>query len=653
MSLEGKVVVITGASAGVGRATARELAARGAHVGLIARGAERPRGRRRGGRGAGGARLRRARRRRRRRAGRARPPRGSRPSSARSTCGSTTRWPPVFAPVNDTTPEDFRRVTEVTYLGFVHGTLAALRRMRPRDRGAIVQVGSALALPRHPAAGRLLRRQARASTASCDSLRAELLHDSRTCSVALVQLPGAEHAAVRLGAHAAAPATRSRCRRSTSPRSPRARSPGPPSTRARALGRPADRLHDPRRASSPPGSWTATWRGRTSRPSRPTQPIDPATRATTSYAPPPGDPGAHGHFDDQAKARSPQLWLATHKRALAGAAAGAAAWEPPRAARRSALRMRTDADQRPVVEERHRLLPRRRDVLDADGDGCGDLAGLTERLDYLAGLGVTCLWLMPFYPTPNRDDGYDITDYYGVDPRLGDARRLRRARSATPRDRGMRVIVDLVVNHTSDQHPWFQAARARPDSPLPRLLRLARRPARREAGTSFPDRRNGPGTSTRPAQYYHHQLLPLPARPEHRQPRRPRRDRQDRRLLAALGVSGFRLDAVPFLVEEVERAGVRPRRRQALAARAARVRDAPARRGHADGRGERRRWTTSSPSSRTTATRCTCSSASSINQRLWLALARGDAAPLEDLHPPAAGAAPTPAGRPSCATTTS
>ncbi|GAB2599340.1 hypothetical protein GCM10009696_00910 [Kocuria himachalensis] len=102
--------------------------------------------------------------------------------------------------------------------------------------------------------------------------------------------------------------------------------------------------------------------------------------------------------------------------------------------------------------------------LDTDGNGVGDIAGLAERVDYLAELGVTCLWLMPFYPTPNRDDGYDITDFYGVDQRLGsfgDLVELVR----TAQDRGLRVIADLVVNHSSDQHPWFRAARSRTDSP--------------------------------------------------------------------------------------------------------------------------------------------------------------------------------------------
>lgn len=95
--------------------------------------------------------------------------------------------------------------------------------------------------------------------------------------------------------------------------------------------------------------------------------------------------------------------------------------------------------------------------MDGNGDGIGDFIGLTQRLDYLTGLGITCLWLMPFYPTPNKDNGYDVMDYYSVDPRLGHlgdfVEFTRRAE-----ERGIRIIVDLVVNHTSDQHPWFQAA---------------------------------------------------------------------------------------------------------------------------------------------------------------------------------------------------
>jgi maltose alpha-D-glucosyltransferase/alpha-amylase len=100
---------------------------------------------------------------------------------------------------------------------------------------------------------------------------------------------------------------------------------------------------------------------------------------------------------------------------------------------------------------------------DSDGDGVGDLTGVVESLDYLAGVGVTCLWLQPFYPSPERDGGYDVADFYGVSPRygsLGDVVELTREAA----DHGIRVIVDLVMQHTSDQHPWFKAAVADPQS---------------------------------------------------------------------------------------------------------------------------------------------------------------------------------------------
>jgi len=100
--------------------------------------------------------------------------------------------------------------------------------------------------------------------------------------------------------------------------------------------------------------------------------------------------------------------------------------------------------------------------LDADGDGVGDIEGLTRRIDYLAELGITCLWLMPFYPSPDRDDGYDIMDYLGVDKRLGDVGRITEL-VRLAHDRGIRIIADLVVNHTSDQHPWFKASRREAD----------------------------------------------------------------------------------------------------------------------------------------------------------------------------------------------
>jgi glycosidase len=102
---------------------------------------------------------------------------------------------------------------------------------------------------------------------------------------------------------------------------------------------------------------------------------------------------------------------------------------------------------------------------DSDRDGCGDVAGLVQRIDHVADLGASCIWLMPLYPTPNQDDGYDISDYLGVDRRLGDLGDVVEAiRHAS--DRGVRVLADLVVNHTSIEHPWFAAARESRSSPV-------------------------------------------------------------------------------------------------------------------------------------------------------------------------------------------
>jgi maltose alpha-D-glucosyltransferase/alpha-amylase len=102
---------------------------------------------------------------------------------------------------------------------------------------------------------------------------------------------------------------------------------------------------------------------------------------------------------------------------------------------------------------------------DADGDGVGDFGGLTRKLDYLRDLGIDCVWILPMYPSPLKDDGYDIADFFGIHRDYGALEDFQRFLDAAHR-RGIRVIADLVVNHTSDQHPWFQEARAAPDSPF-------------------------------------------------------------------------------------------------------------------------------------------------------------------------------------------
>ena len=95
---------------------------------------------------------------------------------------------------------------------------------------------------------------------------------------------------------------------------------------------------------------------------------------------------------------------------------------------------------------------------DSDGDGIGDFVGLTGKLDYLQDLGVNTLWLLPFYPSPGRDDGYDISSYRDVNPDFGSLQAFRRF-MLEAKKRKLRVIIELVINHTSDQHPWFRRAR--------------------------------------------------------------------------------------------------------------------------------------------------------------------------------------------------
>jgi maltose alpha-D-glucosyltransferase/alpha-amylase len=98
---------------------------------------------------------------------------------------------------------------------------------------------------------------------------------------------------------------------------------------------------------------------------------------------------------------------------------------------------------------------------DSNGDGIGDFAGLTQKLPYLRDLGITCLWLLPFYPSPLRDDGYDIADYTAINPLYGTLDDFKRFVDEAHASE-IRVLTELVVNHTSDQHPWFQRARQAP-----------------------------------------------------------------------------------------------------------------------------------------------------------------------------------------------
>jgi trehalose synthase len=188
---------------------------------------------------------------------------------------------------------------------------------------------------------------------------------------------------------------------------------------------------------------------------------------------------------------------------------------------------------------------------DSDGDGCGDLVGLTERIDYLGGIGVSTIWLMPFYPSPRRDDGYDISDFYAVDPRLGtlgDFTEMVR----TARDRGIRVIADLVVNHTSDEHPWFRSARASRDSPYRDFYVWRDDKPDEEGAVVFPDKENSNWAWDEEAgQFYLHRFYSQEPDLNVANPAVRDEIAQIIGFWLDLGLSGFRVDAVPFLVEPV------------------------------------------------------------------------------------------------------
>ncbi|MCW2743366.1 MAG: treS [Blastococcus sp.] len=187
---------------------------------------------------------------------------------------------------------------------------------------------------------------------------------------------------------------------------------------------------------------------------------------------------------------------------------------------------------------------------DWNGDGCGDFAGLAQRIDHLADLGVTCLWLMPFYPTAERDDGYDITDFYGVDARLGTHGDLVEV-IRTANDRGMRVIADLVVNHTSAQHPWFRSARTATDAPFRNFyVWRSDEPPDTSDQVVFPDQESGIWTRTKETgEWYLHRFYKEQPDLDVTHPLVRDEIAKVMGFWLQLGLSGFRVDAVPFLLE--------------------------------------------------------------------------------------------------------
>lgn len=221
---------------------------------------------------------------------------------------------------------------------------------------------------------------------------------------------------------------------------------------------------------------------------------------------------------------------------------------------------------------------------DSNGDGMGDFVGLTRRIPYIAGLGATYLWLRPFHPSPLRDDGYDVTDYYAIDPRLGTFGDfvvfLREARDA-----GLRVIADLGVNHSSNEHPWFQASRSDPNSRYRDWYIWSDERPDDPVGPVFPGVQKDTWTYDKKAgAYYHHRFYEF-------QPDLNTANSQVREEIGKiitfwleLGLSGFRLDAVPFLLASTRKGRATRCVKRTLDLRAPRV---PVKRGFSAAAGRR------------------------------------------------------------------
>jgi maltose alpha-D-glucosyltransferase/alpha-amylase len=192
-----------------------------------------------------------------------------------------------------------------------------------------------------------------------------------------------------------------------------------------------------------------------------------------------------------------------------------------------------------------------RSFYDSNGDGFGDLRGLTSRLDYLVDLGITAIWLLPFYPSPLRDDGYDVADYTSIDPRYGTIGDFT-ALLAEAHRRNLRIVTELIVNHTSDQHPWFQRARRAPVGSIERNFYVwsdspDRYPDTRIIFTDSEDS-NWAWDQIAGAYYWHRFFSHQPdLNYDNPAVRQAVLDAMD--FWLDLGVDGLRLDAVPYLYE--------------------------------------------------------------------------------------------------------
>jgi maltose alpha-D-glucosyltransferase/alpha-amylase len=187
---------------------------------------------------------------------------------------------------------------------------------------------------------------------------------------------------------------------------------------------------------------------------------------------------------------------------------------------------------------------------DSDGDGHGDFRGAIEKLDHIRSLGVNCIWIMPMYPSPLKDDGYDVADYYGIHPDYGSVDDFKAFVDAA-HARGLRVVTDLVMNHTSDQHPWFQAARADRESPYRDYYVWSDTPDKYDgARIIFLDVEESNWTYDEVAgQYFWHRFYSSQPDLNFDNPAVHDEMLNIMRYWLNLGIDGFRADAVPYLIE--------------------------------------------------------------------------------------------------------
>ncbi|MUP45810.1 maltose alpha-D-glucosyltransferase [Gramella sp. BOM4] len=189
---------------------------------------------------------------------------------------------------------------------------------------------------------------------------------------------------------------------------------------------------------------------------------------------------------------------------------------------------------------------------DSNGDGIGDFEGLLQKLDYLEDLGVTAIWLLPFYPSPLRDDGYDIADYYNINPSYGNIDDFKRLIEEA-HDRGLKVITELVINHTSDQHPWFQRARKAPPGSDERNYYVWSDDPRKykDARIIFTDTEPSNWSWDAEAEsYYWHRFFSHQPDLNFENPKVQQEVFDVLDYWCKMGVDGFRLDAIPYLFEE-------------------------------------------------------------------------------------------------------